>query len=135
MKNFEEFVTSASPPPIQPHVHRYTRSLKNTKAGFIFFISIFFLQTRARGRRRNKHFELCIKVKWWRKQAVIKGISSKYLQIKRKQLKIKFLSAYMQIMGRLSSGKPSLTEIVKDLKFTNLLFVSIIYWRYKSPDN
>ena len=40
-----------------------------------------------------------MKVKWWRKQAVIKGISSKYLQIERKQLKIKFLSAYMQIMG------------------------------------
>ena len=79
--------------------------------------------------------ELCINVKWWRKQAVIKGISSKYLQIKRKQLQIKFLSAYMQIMARLSSGKPNLTEIVKDLKFTNLLFVSIIYWRYKSPDN
>ena len=40
MKNFEEFVTSASPPPLHPH--RHTRSRKNTKAGFIFFTSIFF---------------------------------------------------------------------------------------------
>ena len=78
-----------------------------------------------------------MKVKWWRKQAVIKDISSKYLQIERQLNNQIFIGLHANNgeVGRLSSGKPSLTEIVKDLKFTNLLFVSIIYWRYKSRDN